>query len=74
MQAAKLKQVDLDYLIHKLAFANFRVQAQRKSGKKSVPVYKEFKKFYNYEKAVKEALKNEEEDNDMLSGFGNKFF
>jgi hypothetical protein len=76
MQAAKLKQVDLDYRVHQLAFANFRVQAQKKKGKKSVPVFTEFKKFYDYEKAVKEAQKTEEkeEKQSRLSGFVKKFF
>ena len=55
MEAAKLKQVDMDYRNHLQAFLNFAVRAMRKSGKnKQKPVYAKFDKFYDYEKAVKE--------------------
>lgn len=74
MQAARLKEVDKDYRNHLQAFLNFSVQAQRKSGKKSVPVFKEFKKFFNYAKAIKEAQENEvKKDESLLSDFSKKF-
>ena len=76
MQAVKLKEIDRDYRNHLQAFLNMAVQAQKKKGKnKSEPVYKEFKKFYNYEKAVKEAQKiKEEKEKSVLANFGKKFF
>jgi hypothetical protein len=76
MQASKLKQVDLDYRVHQLAFANFRAQAQKKNGKnKTVPVFRKFKQFFDYEKAVKKAQKiKEEKDDSLLLDFSKKFF
>lgn len=56
MEAVKLKQVDKDYRNHLQAFLNFAVKAEKKAGKnKSKPVYSKFKKFYDYENAIKEA-------------------
>ncbi len=76
MKAVRLEQVDLDYRVHQLAFANFRVQAQKKKGKKHEPVFKEFKDFYDYEKEVEKAQNSEEteEKENLLSGFSKKFF
>ncbi len=54
MEAAKLKQIDLDYRNHLQAWLNFVVRAKKKAGKyKQKPVYTKFKQFYNYEDAVK---------------------
>lgn len=53
MKAARLKQVDMDCRIHQQAFLNFAVKAEKKSGKKSKPVYTKFKKFYDYEAEIK---------------------
>lgn len=53
MEAAQLKQVDLDYRNHLQAFLNFAVKAEKKTGKnKSRPVYTRFNRFYDYEKEV----------------------
>lgn len=52
MQAVRLKQVDKDYRNHLQAFLNFAVKAEKKSGKKSKPVYTKFKRFYDYEKEI----------------------
>lgn len=61
MRGVQLKQIDMDYRNHLQAFLNFAVKAEKKSGKKSRPVYGKFKKFYDYEKEVEKALKK---DND----------
>ena len=75
MQAVKLKEIDRDYRNHLQAFLNMSVQAQKKSGKKSVPVFKKFKQFYDYEKAVKKAQKiKEEKETGLLADFSKKFF
>lgn len=56
MDAARLKQIDMDYRNHLQAFLNFAVKAEKKSGKnKSKPVYSKFKKFYDYEKEIEKA-------------------
>lgn len=52
MQAVRLKQVDMDYRNHLQAFLNFAVKAEKKSGKKSKPVFTKFKRFYDYEKEL----------------------
>lgn len=57
MKAFKLKQVDMDYRNHLQAFLNFAVKAEKKTGKnKSRPVYNTFRKFFNYERAIEEAM------------------
>lgn len=55
MEAVNLKQVDQDYRNHLQAYLNFAVKAERKSGRRSKPVYKKFKDFFNYPSAIKEA-------------------
>ena len=51
MEAERLKQIDMDYRCHLIAWLTFAAKAMKKSGKKkTVPVYREFKKFYDYEK------------------------
>lgn len=50
MKAVRLRQVDLDYRNHLQAFLSFAVQAEKQSGKnKSRPVYRTFRKFYDYD-------------------------
>ena len=74
MQAERLKQIDLDYRNHLQAFLNFAVKAEKKSGKKSKPVYSKFKQFYNYEKELNKALNKKESKSrfDGLAKFLNK--
>jgi hypothetical protein len=68
MEAVRLKQVDMDYRNHLQAFLNFAVKAEKKSGKKSVPVYRDFKRFYDYEKAQKRATNKQEKS--RFAGIG----
>lgn len=72
MEAVRYKWVDMDYRTHQQAFLNFAVKAEKKSGKKSKPVYDKFKKFYDYDKAVKEISKKESKS-ERFAGIG-KFF
>lgn len=55
MDAVRLKQVDMDYRNHLQAFLNYAVKAEKKSGKKSKPVFDKFKKFYDYESEIEKA-------------------
>lgn len=58
MKAATLKEVDKDYRNHLQAFLNVKAQAKKKAGKnKTKPVYNTFRKFYNYENAIKRVLR-----------------
>lgn len=54
--------VDDDFNLHKQAFLNFQVQATDKKGK---PVYKNFGKFYDYEKELETLKKPKKEDKFM---------
>ena len=69
MEGVRLKQVDQDYRNHLQAFLNFAVKAERKAGKKTVPVFRKFKKFYDYEKELEKA-KNISNEKSRFSGFG----
>lgn len=56
MQAVQLREIDKDYRNHLQAFLNFAVKAEKRSGKKSKPIYTKFKKFYDYKKQVDQIL------------------
>ena len=61
MKASTLKEIDKDYRNHLQAYLNVKANAQKKAGKnKTRPVYNTFKKFYNYENAVKRVLRGSE--------------
>lgn len=71
MEAARLKQIDLDYRNHLQAWLNFVVQAKKKAGKhKQKPVYKKFKQFYNYKEALEDAKDDAEGKKSKFSGIG----
>lgn len=63
MEAVRLKQIDMDYRNHLQAWLTFSAQATKKKGQ---PVYAKFKKFYDYEKNLKEVTKKKEKS--KLSG------
>ena len=69
MEAVQLKQVDMDYRNHLQAFLNFAVKAEKKNGKSSKPVFKTFKKFYDYEKEIAKVKKKGSEKS-RFSGIG----
>lgn len=51
MRAFELQAIDEEYRIHRQAWANREVKAEKKSGKnKKKPVYTKFKDFFDYEK------------------------
>lgn len=61
MQAVRLRQVDLDYRNHLQAFLSFAVQAEKRVGKhKSRPVYRTFRKFYDYDAELQKVLSDRE--------------
>ena len=69
MQAVRLKQVDMDYRNHLQAYLNFAVKAEKKSGKKSKPVYTKFKRFYDYEREISKVT-NKGGERSRFSGIG----
>lgn len=71
MKAARLKQIDLDYRNHMQAYLNFMVKAEKKTGKnKTTPVYRKFKKFYDYEKELGKVLEMENNHQSRFDGIG----
>lgn len=54
MKAYQLRRVDKEYEMHLQAWLNHAVTATKKQGEKYVPVFKEFKDFFDYEKRIKE--------------------
>lgn len=69
MEAAHLKQIDMDYRNHLQAFLNYAVKAQKGSGKHAKPAYRKFKQFFDYEAAIKKA-KNTGDEKSKFSGIG----
>jgi hypothetical protein len=69
MQAVRLKQVDMDYRNHLQAFLNFAVKAEKKSGKKSKPVFTKFIRFYDYEKELAKVT-NKGAEKSRFAGIG----
>lgn len=70
MKAVELKNVDIEYYIHLLAFNNLRVRAEKKIGKDKVkPVYDTFKKFFNYDERLNEVLGRKKSKFENLKNF-----
>lgn len=53
MEAERLRKVDRDFWLHRLAFQNFRVKDRKKSGKGTRFVYNTFRKFFDYDAELK---------------------
>ncbi|WP_312681499.1 hypothetical protein [Lactococcus taiwanensis] len=56
MTAIALKKLDQEELIHQQAWANWQVQATKTRGKAEVPIYRNFKQFFDKEKIESEIL------------------
>jgi hypothetical protein len=66
MEAVRLKQIDMDYRNHLQAWLTFCAKATKKNGK---PVYNKFRKFYDYDKKIKEVT-NKGSDKNRFAGIG----
>ncbi len=55
-KAYRLKKLDEQELIYQQAWANWQVQATKQQGKKQVPIYPTFKKFFDKKKFENEIL------------------
>ena len=62
MEALEYRMVDDSFRDHRQAFLNFSVQAEEKSGKKTVPVYRRFRQFFDYEKELKKIKDQKKKD------------
>lgn len=56
LKAYRLKRLDEQEFIYQQAWANWQVQATKQQGKKQVPVYPTFKKFFDKQKIENEIL------------------
>ena len=65
IQAVQLKRVDREYEIHLSAWMNQQVQATKKRGKKTVPIYKNFSEFFDYEGRVSSIIKPKKEEKEL---------
>lgn len=63
IKAQELRQVDEEYTAHEIAFLG--VAARATKGKRGTPVYKKFKDFFDYEKAVRKVLDGQKRVNVM---------
>lgn len=54
IHAFNLRRVDIERDMHYQAFLNHSVTATKHQGKKTVPVYRKFTDFYDYEERIKE--------------------
>lgn len=57
MKAYQLSRVDKEYELHLQAWLNQQAQATKSKGKKTVPVFRTFNDFFNYEERVNEIVK-----------------
>lgn len=47
-----MRLFDRNFEAHRQAYLDFAVRAERKSGKKTVPVFKKFRNFFDYEREL----------------------
>lgn len=62
--AYQLKRLDEQHAIHLQAWANNQITATKVKGKRTEPYFKEFKKFFDFEKLEKELLNYEDVQKD----------
>lgn len=59
MKAHTLSRVDKEYDMHLQAWLNEQVGATKTKGKDTVPLYKSFNEFFDYEKRIEDISKPE---------------
>ena len=64
LEALEYQMVYDEYRAHRQAFLNFAVQAEKKFGKKTVPVYRRFRQFFDYEKELKKMRERKKKKRD----------
>ena len=67
MKAESLKRVDSEYEIHLQAWVSHQVKAEKKQGKKTVPVYEKFSQFFDYEKRINDVLNPKKEEKKLTN-------
>lgn len=66
LEAHDLREVDLNYRAHQQAFLNLSVKATRKNGS---PVYRTFRKFFNYRKEIDRVKNKRRKSGKLLDRF-----
>lgn len=61
MKAYALRRLDEEHSIHRQAWINQQAKATKQQGKKTLPYYKNFKQFFDYEQLEKDILQTKEE-------------
>lgn len=67
MKAESLKRVDSEYEIHLQAWVSHQVKAEKKQGKKTVPVYEKFSQFFDYEERIDGILKPKKKEKKLTN-------
>lgn len=57
MKAYRLKRIDKEHDMHLQAWLNHQVTSTKEQGKKQVPIFRNFKEFFDYEKRIEEEIK-----------------
>lgn len=63
MQAVDLKMIDEELRIHKQSYLNHVATATKVVGKKEIPVYSSFEKFFDYKSELKQVKKRHKQNN-----------
>lgn len=56
MKAYALKRLDEEHAIHRQAWINQQAKATKQQGKKTVPYYRNFKQFFDYDKLEQDII------------------
>lgn len=56
MKAHALRRLDEEHAIHRQAWINQQAKATKQQGSKTVPYYRNFKQFFDYDKLEKDIL------------------
>lgn len=62
MRACQLKTLDNENKLHKLAWMTEQAKATKQKGKKTVPYFKTYKDFFDYDRYEKDILGKPKED------------
>lgn len=69
MEAVRLKQVDMDYRSHLMAWLIRAVKAEKGRGRNAKPVFTKFKQFYDYNAEISKVMKKKS-DKGKFAGIG----
>lgn len=62
MKAYALKRLDEEHAIHRQAWINQQAKATKSQGQRTVPYFKNFKQFFDYDKLEKDILRTDKKE------------